>query len=259
MPDKVIETIALHRSFGDLVAVDGLDLSVVRQQFFGFLGPNGAGKSTTIRMLTGLLQPTSGTIRVLGRDLASDAVAIKQRIGVVPEGLALFERLTGNQLLNFVGRMYGLDRDTSASRSAELLEYMDLRDAADQLVADYSHGMKKKAALAAAVIHSPEILFLDEPFEGVDAVAATTLKRMLQRFIQHGGTVFLTSHVLEVVEKLCTHVGIIQQGKLVACGSIEELRAGVSVPGAEGRQLTLEEIFLQVVGGASRQEELAWL
>jgi len=259
MPDAVIETLSLRRAFGELLAVDGLDLSVTRQQFFGFLGPNGAGKSTTIRMLTGLLKPTSGTIRVLGRDFSSDAVAIKQRIGVVPEGLALFERLTGNQLLNFVGRMYGLDRDTAANRSVELLEYMDLRDAAEQLVADYSHGMKKKIALAAAVIHSPEILFLDEPFEGVDAVAATTLKHMLQRFIQRGGTVFLTSHVLEVVEKLCTHVGIIQHGKLVACGSIQELRAGVSIPGAEGRQLTLEEIFLKVVGGVAREDELAWL
>src|SRR5512140_155128 len=259
MPDTVVETIALRRVFGDLLAVDGLDLRVQRQQFFGFLGPNGAGKSTTIRMLTGLLKPTSGAIHVLGRDIACDAVAIKQRIGVVPEGLALFERLSGNQLLNFVGRMYGLDRDTAAGRSAELLEYMDLRDAADQLVADYSHGMKKKIALAAAVIHSPEILFLDEPFEGVDAVAATTLKHMLQRFIHRGGTIFLTSHVLEVVEKLCTHVGIIQHGKLVACGSIEELRAGVSVPGAEARALTLEEIFLKVVGGVVREEELAWL
>ncbi len=259
MSDTVIETIALRRAFGELLAVDGLDLRVERSQFFGFLGPNGAGKSTTIRMLTGLLKPTSGTIRVLGADFSSEATAVKQRIGVVPEGLALFDRLTGNQLLNFVGRMYGLDRDTAASRSAELLEYMDLRDSADSMVADYSHGMKKKIALAAAVIHTPEILFLDEPFEGVDAVAATTLKRMLQRFIQRGGTVFLTSHVLEVVEKLCTHVGIIQQGKLVACGSIDELRAGVAVPAAGNAQHTLEEIFLQIVGGVSHQEELAWL
>jgi ABC-2 type transport system ATP-binding protein len=259
MSDTVIETIALRRAFGDLLAVDGLDLRVERQQFFGFLGPNGAGKSTTIRMVTGLLHPTSGSIRILGLDFSRDTVAIKQRIGVVPEGLALFDRLTGNQFLNFVGRMYALDRNTAAQRSAELLEYMDLRDAAEQLVADYSHGMKKKIALAAAVIHSPEILFLDEPFEGVDAVAATTLKRMLQRFIQRGGTIFLTSHVLEVVEKLCTHVGIIQHGKLVASGSIEELRAGVTVPAAQDRQQTLEEIFLQVVGGVAHPDELAWL
>ena len=257
--DTVIETTALRRVFGELVAVDGLDLRVQRQQFFGFLGPNGAGKSTTIRMLTGLLRPTSGSIHVLGRDLHSDSVAIKQRIGVVPEGLALFERLTGNQMLNFVGRMYGVERLRAADRAAELLEFMDLRDCADQLIADYSHGMKKKIALAAAVIHSPEILFLDEPFEGVDAVAANLLKRMLQRFVQRGGTVFLTSHVLEVVEKLCTHVAIIRHGRLVASGSLDELRAGITVGEGGDRQLTLEEIFLDVVGGSAHERELSWL
>src|SRR5512140_3698006 len=260
MSATVIEVTALRRTFGELLAVDGVDLNVERSQFFGFLGPNGAGKSTTIRMLTGLLKSTSGTVRVLGHDIASDALAIKQRIGVVPEGLALFERLTGNQLLNFVGRMYGLDRDTAASRSAELLEYMDLRDASEQLVADYSHGMKKKIALAAAVIHSPEILFLDEPFEGVDAVAATTLKHMLQRFIHRGGTIFLTSHVLEVVERLCTHIGIIRQGRLVAAGSLQELRTGVKVAEHDGSPLTLEEIFIQVVGGEKQDAEvISWL
>jgi ABC-2 type transport system ATP-binding protein len=261
LPETVIETIALRRTFGEMTAVDALNLTVERQQFFGFLGPNGAGKSTTIRMLTGLLRPTSGTVKVVGRDIAGDPVEVKRRIGVVPEGLALFERLTGSQLLNFVGRMYGLDRDTAASRAAELLEFMDLRDTADKLVADYSHGMKKKIALAAAVIHSPEVLFLDEPFEGVDAVAATMLKQMLQRFIARGGTIFLTSHVLEVVERLCSHIGIIQNGKLVACASLEDLRTGVQVAGggAQGR-LTLEEIFLRIVGGArDKKEELAWL
>jgi ABC-2 type transport system ATP-binding protein len=258
--ETVLQTIGLRRTFDRLVAVDDLDLTVERQQFYGFLGPNGAGKSTTIKMLTGLLKPTSGQIRILGLDLAQNSVAIKSRIGVVPEGLALFERLTGAQLLNFVGRMYGLDRHTAAERTAELLEFMDLKDAADKLVADYSHGMKKKTALAAAVIHGPAILFLDEPFEGVDAIAATTLKRLLQRFISHGGTIFLTSHVLEVVERLCTHIGIIRQGRLVASGSLEELRAGVRVAGQEEAPLTLEEIFLQVVGGSKQDAEvLSWL
>jgi len=256
-----IETRGLQREFkGGVRAVDGIDLQVEPGAVFGFLGPNGAGKSTTIKMLTGLLKPTSGQIRILGLDLAQNSVAIKGRIGVVPEGLALFERLTGAQLLNFVGRMYGLDRDTAAERTAELLEFMDLADAADKLVADYSHGMKKKTALAAAVIHGPAILFLDEPFEGVDAIAATTLKRLLQRFIAHGGTIFLTSHVLEVVERLCTHIGIIRQGRLVAAGSLEELRNGVRVAGQEGAALTLEEIFLQVVGGSKQDVEvLSWL
>jgi ABC-2 type transport system ATP-binding protein len=258
--ETVLETIGLRRTFGPLVAVDNLDLKVERQQFYGFLGPNGAGKSTTIKMLTGLLKPTSGQIRILGLDLAQNSVAIKGRIGVVPEGLALFERLTGAQLLNFVGRMYGLSREIAAERTAELLEFMDLADAADKLVADYSHGMKKKTALAAAVIHGPAILFLDEPFEGVDAIAATTLKRLLQRFIAHGGTIFLTSHVLEVVERLCTHIGIIRQGRLVAAGSLEELRNGVRVAGQEDAPLTLEEIFLQVVGGSKQDAEvLSWL
>ncbi len=260
MAETVLQTHALRRTFGPLVAVENLDLTVEKQQFYGFLGPNGAGKSTTIKMLTGLLRPTSGDVQILGRNLATESVEIKRRIGVVPEGLALFERLTGAQLLNFVGRMYGLDRARAAERSAELLEFMDLKDSADKLVADYSHGMKKKTALAAAVIHGPEILFLDEPFEGVDAIAATTLKRLLQRFISHGGTVFLTSHVLEVVERLCTHIGIIQNGRLVASGSLEELRTGVKVAGHDHSPLTLEEIFLQVVGGAKQDAEvLSWL
>jgi ABC-2 type transport system ATP-binding protein len=260
MPEIVVETMALRRTFGPLVAVDDLHLKVEQQQFYGFLGPNGAGKSTTIKMLTGLLRPTSGQIRILGLDLQTNSVAVKRRIGVVPEGLALFERLTGAQLLNFVGRMYGLPRDVAAERTAELLEFMDLKESADKLVADYSHGMKKKTALAAAVIHGPAILFLDEPFEGVDAIAATTLKRLLQRFISHGGTIFLTSHVLEVVERLCTHIGIIRQGRLVASGSLEELRAGVRVAGHEQAPLTLEEIFLQVVGGTKQDAEvLSWL
>jgi len=260
MAETVVETVALRRTFAGLVAVDGLNLRVERQQFYGFLGPNGAGKSTTIKMLTGLLRPTSGEIRILGMDLAQNSVAVKSRIGVVPEGLALFERLTGAQLLNFVGRMYGLDRDMAAERTSELLEFMDLKDSADKLVADYSHGMKKKTALAAAVIHGPAVLFLDEPFEGMDAVAATTLKRLLQRFISHGGTIFLTSHVLEVVERLCTHIGIIRQGRLVASGSLEDLRAGVRLAGDEQATLTLEEIFLQVVGGRKQDAEvLSWL
>jgi ABC-2 type transport system ATP-binding protein len=260
MPEIVLETRALRRTFDSMVAVDNLHLVVERQQFFGFLGPNGAGKSTTIKMLTGLLRPTSGSIRILGYDLEKNSVEVKRRIGVVPEGLALFERLTGTQLLNFVGRMYGLDRKVAAERTAELLEFMDLADSAGTLVVDYSHGMKKKIALAAAVIHGPEILFLDEPFEGVDAIAATTLKRLLQRFIAHGGTIFLTSHVLEVVERLCTHIGIIQNGRLVAGGSLDQLRAGVKVAGHEHSPLTLEEIFLTVVGGdRANTEVLSWL
>jgi len=261
-----ISTANLTRRFGELVAVNDVNLRVAPGQFFGFLGPNGAGKSTTIKMLTGLLAPTSGRIEILGLDFAERTSEVKRQIGVVPEGLALFGRLTGAEYLTFVGRMYGLDRETTAKRSAELLEFMQLANEPRKLVTDYSHGMQKKLALAAAVIHGPKILFLDEPFEGVDAIAAGTLKSMLQRMIARGATIFLTSHVLEIVERLCSHVAIIDRGVLVAQGSLEELRAGVEAqaPGTleaePGRKLTLEEIFLHTVGGVRSTElELSWL
>ena len=265
-----IDTERLTRRFGPaetgLVAVDQMDLTVEAGQFFGFLGPNGAGKSTTIKMLTGLLEPTAGRIRILGLDLAERPVEVKAQIGAVPEGLALYDRLTGAEFLNFVGRMYGLDRLTAAQRAAELLDYMQLAERPRTLVADYSHGMKKKLALAAAVIHTPRILFLDEPFEGVDAIAAQTLKAMLTRMIARGVTVFLTSHVLEIVERLCSHVAIIHQGRLVAQGSIEELREGVESRLARAgddrgeEKMTLEQIFLEIVGGTRETtQELSWL
>ncbi|MGA7091133.1 MAG: ABC transporter ATP-binding protein [Candidatus Acidiferrales bacterium] len=274
MDSPAIVTEALTRTFGSLVAVQDVYLRVAPGQFFGFLGPNGAGKSTTIKMLTGLLAPSAGRIQVLGRDLGVDSVEIKRQIGVVPEGMALFGRLTGMEYLNFVGRMYGLDRSLAASRAAELLDFMQLADQPKTLVTDYSHGMQKKIALAAAVIHGPKVLFLDEPFEGVDAIAAGTLKSMLQRMIARGATIFLTSHVLEIVERLCSHVAIIHKGRLVAQGSLEELRAGVESqaaalaspdspgvrPLAPGQKLTLEEIFLRIVGGARPDDrELSWL
>jgi ABC-2 type transport system ATP-binding protein len=266
MPDPAILTQGLTRRFGELVAVENVNLSVAAGQFFGFLGPNGAGKSTTIKMLTGLLAPSAGSIQILGVDLIANPVEVKRHIGVVPEGMALFGRLTGSEYLNFVGRMYGLDRVTAAKRTAELLDFMQLADDPRKLVADYSHGMQKKLALAAAVIHGPKILFLDEPFEGVDAIAAGTLKAMLQGMISRGATIFLTSHVLEIVERLCSHVAIINRGQLVAQGSLQELRAGVEAsvaaesPVAEGEKLTLEEIFLRVVGGVrDSAQELSWL
>jgi ABC-2 type transport system ATP-binding protein len=270
-----ISTTGLTRRFGDLLAVDGVNLQVAPGQFFGFLGPNGAGKSTTIKMLTGLLAPTSGQIEILGLNLNTDPVNVKRQIGVVPEGMALFGRLTGSEFLNFAGRMYGLDRTTAAQRAAELLEFMQLADQPKKLVTDYSHGMQKKLAMAAAVIHGPKVLFLDEPFEGVDAIAAGTLKSMLQGMIARGATIFLTSHVLEIVERLCSHLAIIHHGRLVAQGSLEELRAGVEAqalaagagPSGDGasresasaEKLTLEEIFLRIVGGSRQEQELSWL
>jgi ABC-2 type transport system ATP-binding protein len=275
MDVPAIATQGLTRRFGDLIAVQDVNLSVAPGQFFGFLGPNGAGKSTTIKMLTGLLAASSGSVQVLGLDLAKNSVEVKRQIGVVPEGMALFGRLTGAEYLNFVGRMYGLDRETAGKRTAELLDFMQLAEQPKTLVTDYSHGMQKKLALAAAVIHGPRILFLDEPFEGVDAIASGTLKAMLQRMIARGATIFLTSHVLEIVERLCSHLAIIHKGRLVAQGSLEELRAGVEAqaaaalvgapPGgsaatAPGEKLTLEEIFLRIVGGTRRSDqELSWL
>jgi ABC-2 type transport system ATP-binding protein len=267
-----IETISLTRRFGDFTAVDRVNLTVEAGQFFGFLGPNGAGKSTTIKMLTGLLAPTSGTIRILGADLTENSAELKRQIGVVPEGMALFGRLTASEYLRFVGRMYGLDQATTLQRTNELLEFMSLANEQKKLITDFSHGMQKKLALAAAVIHGPKVLFLDEPFEGVDAIAAGTLKSMLQRMIARGATIFLTSHVLEIVERLCTHIGIIHRGQLVAQGSIEELRAGVASSGGQSlpsgaAQLTLEQIFLEIVGtdrdgnlaATPPEQELSWL
>jgi len=274
MDVPAISTEGLTRRFGELVAVHDVNLRVAPGQFFGFLGPNGAGKSTTIKMLTGLLAPTAGRIHILGLDLIAKPLEVKRQIGVVPEGMALFGRLTGSEYLNFVGRMYGLDRETAAKRTAELLEFMQLADQRKKLVTDYSHGMQKKLALAAAVIHGPKALFLDEPFEAVDAIASGTLKAMLQRMIARGATIFLTSHVLEIVERLCSHVAIIHRGQLVAQGSLEELRAGVEAQAATGvpaaaaegatqsgpEKLTLEQIFLRTVGDLRRaDQELSWL
>ncbi len=252
--EPALETHGLRKRFGALVAVDGIDLRVPRGSFYGFLGPNGAGKSTTIKCLTGLLRPTAGQFRILGLDPLADPVAVKRRIGVVPEDLALFERLSGAETLAFVGRVHGLDRGTLASRSAELLQLMDLGRSAGDMVADYSHGMRKKLALAVALLPAPRLLFLDEPFEGIDAIASRQIKELLARFVKSGGTVFLTSHILEIVERLCDHLGVIQRGKLVAQGPLSELRAGV------GLEKTLEEIFIDLVGaGPTPAATLEWL
>jgi ABC-2 type transport system ATP-binding protein len=268
MPPAIVAN-NLSRNFSGFTAVDHIDLSVEAGQFFGFLGPNGAGKSTTIKMLTGLLEPSGGTIQILGQDLIANPVEVKRHIGVVPEGMALFGKLTATEYLHFVGRMYGLDKPTTAQRTAELLEFMGLANEQKKMIADYSHGMGKKLALAAAVIHGPKVLFLDEPFEGVDAIAAGTLKNMLQGMIARGATIFLTSHVLEIVERLCSHIAIIHKGHIVANGSLDELRAGVQAKVAPAvdvdpnARLTLEQIFLNIVGGeagmTNPEQELPWL
>src|SRR5512140_3291625 len=247
-----IETFGLTRTFGTLHAVDGIDLRVERGTFSGLLGPNGAGKSTTIKMLTGLLAPSSGSMRILGQDLSDPAKAleVKRRIGVVPENLSLFENLTAREYLTFIGRMYLLPRDTVKARTRELLVMMDLDQEEGKLALEFSHGMRKKLALAAALLPKPDLLFLDEPFEGVDAVASRVLRDTLRRVVELGGTVFLTSHVLEIVEKLCTHVGIIAKGKLVHQESMTEIRS----------RGTLEDRFLELVGADHLEaQKLSWL
>jgi len=252
--DLAVETHGLTRDFGNFRAVDGIDLAVPAGSFYGFLGPNGAGKSTTIKCLTGLLRPRSGTMRILGIDPLADPVAVKRRVGVVPEDLALFDRLTAQETLTFVAAVHGIDAATAKQRSADLLDVMELKTAGTTLVTDFSHGMRKKLSLAAALLPAPRLLFLDEPFEGIDAVASRQIKDLLQAFVARGGTIFLTSHILEIVERLSTHIGVIAHGRLVAQGTIAELRTG----GGSGK--SLEELFISLVGGETRSgAALDWI
>ena len=251
--ELAVETSGLTRDFGSFRAVDGIDLAVPAGSFYGFLGPNGAGKSTTIKCLTGLLRPSAGTMRILGTDPQGDPVSVKRRIGVVPEDLALFDRLTARETLTFVAQVHGIDPRTAASRSGDLLDLMDLQSAANTLVTDFSHGMRKKLSLAAALLPGPRLLFLDEPFEGIDAVASRQIKDLLLSFVSRGGTIFLTSHILEIVERLSTHIGVIANGRMVAQGPIGELRTG-----AAGTK-TLEELFIGLVGGEARTHALDWI
>jgi ABC-2 type transport system ATP-binding protein len=252
--DLAVETRGLTRDFGGFRAVDGIDLAVPAGSFYGFLGPNGAGKSTTIKCLTGLLRPTAGTMRILGTDPLTDPVSVKRRIGVVPEDLALFDRLTADETLSFVAQVHGMDPETARSRLADLLRLMDLESAGNTLVTDFSHGMRKKLSLAAALLPAPRLLFLDEPFEGIDAVASRQIKDLLHAFVARGGTIFLTSHILEIVERLSTHIGVIAAGRLVAQGPIQELRSGA------GAGRSLEELFIGLVGAEAKpQAALDWI
>ena len=247
-----IETRQLTRYFDRFCAVDRVDLRVERGTFYGFLGPNGAGKSTSIKMLTGLLAPSSGEIRVLGYDLknVTEALEAKRRIGVVPEELALFDNLKAWEYLTFIGRMYLVPRDTVRKRTGDLLTLLGLEGHENKLTVEYSHGMKRKLALAAALLPNPELLFLDQPFDGVDAVTARVIRDTLSVYTARGSTIFLTSHVLEIVEKLCTHVGIIVKGKLVEQTALADVR----------RSGSLEERFLQIVDADSTAtQRLTWL
>jgi ABC-2 type transport system ATP-binding protein len=250
--DLAIETQDLTRYFDDFCAVNAINLRVERGTFYGFLGPNGAGKSTTIKMLTGLLAPSRGEVRVLGLDMRDrrESLEAKRRIGVIPEDLALFDYLTAREYLTFVGRMHELPRDTIRGRTDELLSLLDLQGEEKKLTLEYSHGMKKKLALAAALLANPDLLFLDEPFEGVDAVTSRVIRDLLTGYVARGSTVFLTSHVLEIVERLCTHAGIIVKGALVEQAPLEEIRRGGS----------LEDHFLEKAGAdLETTRKLSWL
>ena len=255
-----IRTENLTRQFGKLVAVDRLNLAVPRGTIFGFLGPNGAGKSTTINMLVGLLPPSAGTAQVAGFSILDAALEVKQRIGVVPEGLNLYERLTVSEQVELVGRLHGLSRAELRQRLPSLLELLDLKDSANKMILDYSAGMRKKTALACALVHVPEVLFLDEPFESVDPVSTRAIKNVLRDMVaQRGTTVFFSTHVMELAERFCDQVGIINRGQLVATGSIDELRARTGL----GEETALEDVFLRVVKAdvAVEQDEelLGWL
>lgn len=244
-----LELVNLTKRFGDLAAVDDLTLRLEPGTFLGLLGRNGAGKSTTLKMVTGLLRPTSGRIRVLGLDLEAEPLAVKRQIGAMPEDMALLDMLTGPQYLRFVGRMYGMPDEQIDSRQAELFDTLDLAPAAKTLIADYSFGMKKKVALCAALIHGPRIVFLDEPFEGIDPVTSRTIKDILSTLQQRGVTLVLTSHILEVVERLCPIIAILDEGRLKGYGPLDELRQGGE---------SLEQLFVGLVGG-TQKGALSWL
>jgi ABC-2 type transport system ATP-binding protein len=248
--ELAIATQDLRKVYQNKAAVDGLNLRVPRGCFFGFLGPNGAGKTTTIRMLMGLAPPTSGSIAILGRRMPGRAEEIKARIGVVPDESLLFDHLSGVELLEFVGRMYRLPRALARDRARELMTLFELDGAKGKLIAEYSKGMRKRVAMAAALIHRPELFLMDEPFEGVDAVGARLMKEILLDQVRQGATIFLTSHVLEVVERLCHRVAIIVEGRLVMETDMADLRQGSE---------TLEDTFLRVVGAERVSGSLDWL
>ncbi|MCZ2077535.1 MAG: ABC transporter ATP-binding protein [Bryobacteraceae bacterium] len=250
MNGAAIDIRDLRKTYGGQTAVDGLTLTVPRGSFFGFLGPNGAGKTTTIRMLTGLVQPDAGSVELLGMSMPAQEMEIKRKIGLVPDESLLFDHLTGGEFLELVGRLYGLDRKIARERASELMEMFDLGESRRKLIAEYSKGMRKRVAMAGALIHKPELLLLDEPFEGVDAMGARFMKELLIEQVRRGTTVFLTSHVLEVVERLCDRIGIIHHGRLLTQGAMRDLRTGSE---------TLEDLFVRLVGGIRASEPLNWL
>lgn len=250
-----IYTQRLTKDFGSLRAVNEVSLAVVRGEFFGFLGPNGAGKTTMILMLTGLLRPTSGTIYIAGADFAREPLAVKARVGLMQEQPSLYHYLTGEEHLLFAARMHNLSHQEAQRRTEELIDVLDLKEVRRTLVSDYSSGMRRKVSLAAALIHDPAVLFLDEPFAGIDAVSSRVIKDILGALTKKGVTIFFSSHVLEVAEKLCDRVAIIHRGSIIATGSPGELRERIGLP----ESATLEDVFLELVGGREVAPSLSWM
>jgi ABC-2 type transport system ATP-binding protein len=245
-----IDIFGLAKRFGQKTAVDNLSLTIPRGSFFGLVGPNGAGKTTTLRMVTGLLRPDAGQVRIDGVDVWPNPAKVKARLGLVPDGLLLFERLSANEMLLYAGLLRGMPEDQVLARSGELLDVLGLKDDADKLIVDYSHGMRKKTALACALLHRPPVLVLDEPFEGIDPVSAVNMRTVLERYTASGGTVIMSSHVMDLVERMCDHVAVIAGGRIVANGPIDALRNG-------GR---LEDAFIHLVGGSTvASDSLGWL
>jgi ABC-2 type transport system ATP-binding protein len=250
MGEIAIEVRGLQKHFGEKQAVDGINLDIAAGSLAGLVGPNGAGKTTSLSMMTGLLRPDLGKVLINGLDVWKDPVAAKAVIGVVPDQARLFERLSGAEMLEYSGRLYGLPADEARSRAAQLLDTLDLAADARRLVADYSTGMRKKTMLGCALIHNPSVLFLDEPLEGVDPVSGDVIRRLLTRFTASGSTVLFSSHVMELVEQICDHVSVINKGHIVATGTTDEVRGGK----------TLQQAFIDLVGPrASGEEGLSWL
>jgi ABC-2 type transport system ATP-binding protein len=239
----------LAKRFGGKIAVDGISLDVPAGSFYGIVGPNGAGKTTTLSMATGLLRPDFGTAVVHGVDVWERPLEAKRLMGILPDGVRLFDRLTGEQLITYAGLLRGMDKAVVATRVADLLSAMDLQDDAGTLVVDYSAGMTKKIALASALIHAPRLLVLDEPFEAVDPVSAANIRSILDSYVASGGTVIVSSHVMDLVQRMCDHVAVVAGGRLLAAGTVDQVRAGA----------TLEDRFVQLVGGRSHTEGLEWL
>lgn len=248
-PPPALAIQGLWKRFGTKVAVAGVDLEVPTGSFYGLVGPNGAGKTTTLSMATGLLRPDFGRVLVRGHDLWADPLRVKALLGVLPDGVRLFDRLTGAQLVTYSGLLRGLDRDTVRDRTADLLRTFDLTADADTLVVDYSAGMTKKIALACALVHAPRVLVLDEPFEAVDPVSAANIRDILSSYVASGGTVVVSSHVMDLVQRMCDHVAVIAAGHVLAQGTVAEVRG----------EATLEDRFVELVGGRRTEGALAWL